>query len=65
MKTSSASYYFMLRYAIALAPLIAPFAMSDRAEANCDPRTPLAPNTTVRMGFAVLRFHPAGLQRVQ
>ena len=61
MTTSSANY-FMLRYAIALAPLIAPFAMSDRAEANCDPRTP---NTTVRMGFAVLRFHPAGLQRIQ
>ena len=40
MTTSSASYYFMLRYAIALAPLIAPFAMSDRAEAACDPTTP-------------------------
>ena len=38
MTTSSASYYFMLRYAIALA-LIAPFAASDRAEAACNPET--------------------------
>jgi hypothetical protein len=45
MTTSSANY-FMLRYAIALA-LIAPFAASDRAEADgCSPATP-ADNTTV------------------